>query len=254
MILQCDASDHGLGTALIQKWRPVAFACRALTNAEKNYAQVEKELLAIVYGTERFYHFTYGRSVIESDHKPLEVIHQKPLSAAPRHLQKLLMRLQHYDSTIQYKKGAEMFLADALSRHHLASTTSTNRDENQAYQLPDAYQLSSRNQLTPSKRSNTQPTQRRNQRRPFTAGSKKIHLIRMACKPKDAGPNDKTVFARQRQTGSPRCPRIPKRPISYPKDVEKADIARATLSPSMNSIQHTESQRDNLLATHKPGT
>ena len=105
LILQCDASDHGLGAALIQEGKPVVFASRALTNAEKNYAQIEKELFAIVYGMERLHQFTYGRSVIiESDHKPLEVIHQKPLSAAPRRLQKLLMRLQHYDITIQYKR------------------------------------------------------------------------------------------------------------------------------------------------------
>ena len=77
LIIQCDASD-----ALIQEGKPVAFASRALTHAEKQYAQIEKELLAIVDGTERFHQYTYGRPVtVESDHKPLEVIHQKPLSA-----------------------------------------------------------------------------------------------------------------------------------------------------------------------------
>ena len=81
-------SDHGLGAALIQEEKPIAFTSRALKNAERNYAQNEKELLVIAYGTERlksFHQYTYGRPVIvESDHKPLEVIHQKPLSAAPR--------------------------------------------------------------------------------------------------------------------------------------------------------------------------
>lgn len=119
LVLQCDPSDHGLGAAFIQGGKPVAFASRALAQAEQQYAQIEKELLAIVYGVESF---TYGRPVtVESDHKRLEVIHQKPLSVALRRLQKMLMRLHHYDFTIIYKKGSEMLLADTLSRHRLES-------------------------------------------------------------------------------------------------------------------------------------
>ncbi|CAB3981308.1 Hypothetical predicted protein [Paramuricea clavata] len=87
-------------------------------------SQIEKELLAIAYGTERFHQYTYGRLVpVESDHKPLEVIHQKPLSAAPRRLQKMMMRLHQYDPTVVYKKASEMLLADTLSRHHLNNST-----------------------------------------------------------------------------------------------------------------------------------
>ena len=61
LVLQYDASDHGLGAAPIQGGKPVAFASRALSQAEQKYAQIEKELLAIVYGVERFHQFTYGK-------------------------------------------------------------------------------------------------------------------------------------------------------------------------------------------------
>ena len=46
--LQCDASESGLGAVIMQEGQPVAFSLRALTNTEKNYAQIEKELLSIV--------------------------------------------------------------------------------------------------------------------------------------------------------------------------------------------------------------
>jgi hypothetical protein len=90
----------------MQERRPIAYASRALTSTESNYAQIEKELLAIVFGVQRFHQYAYGRKVIvDSDHKPLETIFDKPLAAAPIRLQKMFMRLQLYDVDIQYKKG-----------------------------------------------------------------------------------------------------------------------------------------------------
>jgi hypothetical protein len=76
--LQVDASETGLGAALMQEGQPVAYASRALTDAETRYAQIEKELLAALYGLEKYHMYTYGRSVsILSDHKPLETIQKK---------------------------------------------------------------------------------------------------------------------------------------------------------------------------------
>ena len=72
----------------MQEGKPIAYASRALTTTETNYAQIEKELLAIVFGVERFHQYTYGRKVVvDSDHKPLETIFGKPLVSAPRRLQ-----------------------------------------------------------------------------------------------------------------------------------------------------------------------
>jgi len=120
LTLQCDASDKGLGAALLQQGQPIAFASRALTTCEVGYAPIEKELLAVVYGMERFHHYTFGRKVVvNSDHKPLESIVKKPLHIAPKRLQRMLLRLQGYDMTLKYLKGTEMHLADTLSRAYL---------------------------------------------------------------------------------------------------------------------------------------
>ena len=118
--VQCDASKTGLGACMMQNGQPVAYASRALSKTEIQYAQIEKELLAIVFACEHFDLYLYGRSgiTIETDHKPLEAIVQKPLHSAPQRLQRMLMRLQRYDLKILYKKGKEMVLADTLSRAH----------------------------------------------------------------------------------------------------------------------------------------
>ena len=120
LTLQCDASETGLGAALTQRGKPVAFGSRALTPTERGYAQIEKECLAIVFGMEKFHQYTYGRQVtVQSDHKPLESIHRKPLLSAPKRLQRMLLRLQKYDICVTYVPGRDMLLADTLSRAYL---------------------------------------------------------------------------------------------------------------------------------------
>lgn len=69
--VQTDASKDGLGCVLFQDGRPVAFASRTLSKCEQKWAQIEKELLAIVFSCQRFHFFLYGREfTVESDHKP----------------------------------------------------------------------------------------------------------------------------------------------------------------------------------------
>lgn len=116
LTLQCDASETGLGTALTQRGKPVAFGSRALTPTERGYAQIEKECLAIVFGRERFHQYTCGRKLtFQSDHKPLKNIHRKPLHSAPKRLQRMLLRLQKYDLSVNYVPGRDMLLADTQS-------------------------------------------------------------------------------------------------------------------------------------------
>ena len=121
--ISCDASPTGLGGVLLQEGSPVAYASRSLTDSESRDAQIEKELLAFQFNLERFNQHTYGKKVIvESDHKPLESIVKKPLSAAPPQLQRLVLRLQKYDYTAIYKPRKELIVPDMLSRASLPGT------------------------------------------------------------------------------------------------------------------------------------
>jgi hypothetical protein len=128
--LQCDASQSGVGAVLLQEGQPVAFTSRALTSTERNYAQIEKELLAIVHACDRFDQYVFGRDItIETDHKPLEVILQKPLLAAPKRLQRMMMQLQKYNLKVVYKRGSELYIADTLSRAYLSSPSQVGEEE-----------------------------------------------------------------------------------------------------------------------------
>lgn len=97
---------------------PIAFASKSLTETEQRYANIERELLAVVFGCERFRTYIYGCSFeVENDHKPLEMICLKNLTAAPPpRLQRMLLRLQEYDMVIKYRPSKEMLLTDGLSR------------------------------------------------------------------------------------------------------------------------------------------
>jgi len=82
--LHVDASSTGLGAALIQNDKPVAHALKALTPTQQNYAQIEKELFAVVFGCAKFGEYIVGRDItVESDHKPLESIMKRPCMQHP---------------------------------------------------------------------------------------------------------------------------------------------------------------------------
>jgi hypothetical protein len=119
-VIQADASQTGLGACLLQGGRPVAYASRALTQTEQMYAQIEKEMLSIVFVCRKFHPFIYGKTVrVQTDHKPLEIISRKPLCKAPPRLQRMLLQVQRYDLTVEYIPGKNMLVVDALSRAHL---------------------------------------------------------------------------------------------------------------------------------------
>ncbi|KAL8620857.1 hypothetical protein ACOMHN_047028 [Nucella lapillus] len=115
--LQVDASIKGLGASITQGGLPVAYASKSLSDTETRYACIEREMLAIVFGVQRFHTYLYGRKFkILTDHKPLVMILQKPLTQAPPRLQRMMLKLQGYQFELEYKPGKEMALADTLSR------------------------------------------------------------------------------------------------------------------------------------------
>jgi len=117
-LVQADSSSTGLGAALLQGGKPVAYASRGLTDAETRYSQIEKECLALCWAMERFNYFCYGHAgvIAETDHLPLLAVHKKGLNSAPKRLQRLLLRLQRYSYSLVYRPGTALVLADTLSR------------------------------------------------------------------------------------------------------------------------------------------
>ncbi|XP_029055276.2 uncharacterized protein K02A2.6-like, partial [Osmia bicornis bicornis] len=129
IFIQSDASGSGLGCCLLQDEKPVFFASRSLSESEKNYAVIEKELLAIVFATNKFHQFVYGRKVhVLTDHKPLvNLLNEKNIGDIPSpRLQRMKIKLLRYEIVAKHVPGKLMHVADLLSRSYLEEAMDEN--------------------------------------------------------------------------------------------------------------------------------
>ena len=81
------------------------FASRALTGAEKNYQNLLRECLAMIWGMEKFHYFLYGKQfTLETDQKPLVSIYKKHMVGISSRTQRLIVRSFPYHLfDIQYR-------------------------------------------------------------------------------------------------------------------------------------------------------
>lgn len=117
-VIQTDASSFALGCALMQNGAPISYASRVLTPTERNYAQIEKETLAILFAARKFDQYICGKSnvIVEMDHSSLIQIFAKPIVMSPKRIQSMILSLQRYNLKLRYKSGKEMLIADTISR------------------------------------------------------------------------------------------------------------------------------------------
>ena len=127
-VVECDASGEGIGAVLTQRGHPIAFESRKLNQLEKGYSIYDKEMLAIMHALHKFRQYLVcGRFIVKTDHNSLRFfLNQRDLND---HQQKWVRKLQAYDFDIEYMKGKNNVVADALSRKPtLCSLTSISVD------------------------------------------------------------------------------------------------------------------------------
>ena len=118
--LACDASGIALGAVLSQVdcnniERPIAFASRVLSKAERKWSVTEREAFAIVWAVNYFRQYLLGQPFeLISDHKPL--LWLRDIRNPTPKIARWLLQLEEYNFTIVYKEGSKNSNADVMTR------------------------------------------------------------------------------------------------------------------------------------------
>nr|ADB85398.1 putative retrotransposon protein [Phyllostachys edulis] len=113
--LETDASGTGIGGVLMQRGRPLAYFSRTLGVRAAAMSTYDREALAIIESLKRWRHYFLGTQlIIRTDQQSLKFMTDQKVAEGIQH--KLMLRLLEFDYTIEYKKGKENKVADALSR------------------------------------------------------------------------------------------------------------------------------------------
>ena len=136
--MACNASNVGIGAALFHRYEdgsrpPIANASKTLSETQRNYSQIQKEALSIIFALRKFNHFLYGRKfILVTDYKPLLSLFG-PTKATPQLVANRLARwalmLSQYEHTVDYRKTSDHENADALSRLPAAHDSGFDREE-----------------------------------------------------------------------------------------------------------------------------
>jgi hypothetical protein len=127
IVLYTDASDLAIGAVLMEDKRVIAYESRKLSPAELNYPVYEKELLVVIHSLKVWRHYLLGvKFKIETDHQSLRYLSTQPNLS--RRQCRWMELLQEFDFDIEYVKGKENVVADALSRRPLANAISCIRN------------------------------------------------------------------------------------------------------------------------------